>query len=189
MVDAGGLLATAKMWLMLRALPGLDLPNFLEGSRVAYTTVSTLMYAQDWEALDPLVSPAMMTAMQQTMEELSGDGRRVMGLDDEDAIAVHRAVLREVLILEDEDESVPNGTTRRCHLDVLFVSHEKWQMWDYHTNEALAPFDGSVRVQETTWRFEGVVAPTVEGEEPAGRESGTAEDENEEQGWTVHAIV
>ena len=76
--------------------------------------------------------------------------------DEEGSISVQSAVLRQVLIMADEDEIAP---AKRCHLDVHLVSTERWQMFDFHTNEALPPYDGRERVQESTWRFEGIVAP------------------------------
>ena len=62
---------------MLRALPGLDLPDFLAGSRYAFTTCTRLMYERRWIELRPLVSDACFDAMQQTMEEIASSGRRI----------------------------------------------------------------------------------------------------------------
>ena len=69
---------------------GLDLPDFLQGSRLAYAAVTRLMYSRDWDALEPLVSPAMLNAMQQTMEEEPFDVRRVEGCEEEEASSSHR---------------------------------------------------------------------------------------------------
>ena len=71
--------------------------------------------------------------------------------------------------------------------DVL-VSHEKWQLMDYHTNKTVEPYDGRVRVQESTWRFEGVIAPPpADGEESS--DAAATDTSRQEEGWTVYAIV
>ena len=176
LVDAGGMIGSAKMWVMLRALPGLDLPDFLDGASMAYGTVTRLMYSQDWDALEPLVSPDMMKAMQATMDDMGADGRRVIDIEDEDAIEVKSARLRQVLFMEDPESEALDR--QRCHLDVHIVSSERWRLMDYHSNQAMEPFDGRVNEQESTWRFEGVVgAASADGEDLEG------------SGWTVHAIV
>jgi len=46
-----------ELYLSLRMLHGLDLPDFLRGARVAYPVVTTAMYRRDWEALQSLVAP------------------------------------------------------------------------------------------------------------------------------------
>lgn len=199
LVDTRGMFSYARMWVMLKSLPGLDLPDFLQGAALAYGTVTRLMYAQDWEALRPLVSTEMLKAMQSTMDELSGDGRRVIDLDNEESIVVHRAVLRQVLILEGPegaDGSVQASSDRpaapaaqQCHLDVFIVSHEKWQMMDYHSNDTLEPYDGRVRVQQSTWRFEGLVVPPASTEGDVEQEVPQANANTDSVGWTVHAIV
>jgi len=192
LVDPGGILASARMWAMLKLLPGLDLPDFLAGSSLAYGAVTRLMYAQDWDALEPLVSEQMLNAMQSTMAELTGDGRRVMDVENDGAIAVHSAVLRQVLILQDDeqDPSIQPRAGRRCHLDVAFVSHETWTLMDYHSNETVEPYDGRMRVQESTWRFEGVVVPSsTDGGEAAVASDSDNGGDDEAAGWTVYAIV
>ena len=173
------------MWTMLKLLPGLDLPDFLMGSRFAYGSVTRLMYTQDWESLEPLVSEQMLKAMQETMEEITGGGRRVIEVETADAITVEKAVLRQVLIMSDDSES----SVRRCHLDVHIVSHEKWQLMDYHTNKTVEPYDGRVRVQESTWRFEGVIAPPPADGEESSDAAATDTSRQVELGWTVYAIV
>ena len=54
-----------EMWLQLRTLNGIDLPSILRGSAHAYVVVQTLMYEREWEALEPLVSPSCLRAMQE----------------------------------------------------------------------------------------------------------------------------
>ena len=185
--DPVGMFGSTKLWLMLRATRGLDLPDFLLGSRLAYAAVSRLMYTQDWEALRPLVSDQMLHAMQGTMDDITGAGRRVVDIDG--SITVHSAVLRQILHLNEE----PAPGAVKCHLDVHITSHESWRMFDYHSNEALEPFDGRVRVQESTWRFEGVVLdPEFDPDSEAGvdgDEVHAARAAAEEVPWTVHAIV
>jgi len=198
LTSPAGLFGGPRMWVMLRVLPGLNLPEFLAGTRMAYGAVTRLMYARDWIALEPLVSAEMLAAMQETMDQFGGEGRRVVDAEDEDAIVVQSAVLREVHVLADQEAVGPSG--RRCHLDVLIRSHEKWSLFDYHQQEAIPPYDGRVRTQETTWRFEGVVSgPEEEGSgaygegqragESGERPQGEAEDEGASSNWTVQSIV
>ena len=197
LVSPQGFFGRPRMWLMLRALPGLDLPDFLAGSRLAYSAVVQLMYAKDWDTLAPLVSEPMLKAMQGTMDEFADAGRRIVDVE-EGSIDVQTAVLREVHVLEDQT-GLPEGA-RRCHLDVHLVSHETWRIFDYHTNEAIEPYDGRVRVQESTWRFEGVVAEpqASAGDAPAGSAAAAASSGDGDEGdarshaqtdWTVFAVV
>ena len=74
-----------------------------------------------------------------------------------DAIDVQSSVLRRVQLLHEDDGNVPAGAA--CHIDVHFTAEESFQIFDFHTNESIAPFDGRPRVQQSTWRFEGVVTP------------------------------
>jgi hypothetical protein len=175
LVSPDGLFGTARMWVMLRVIPGFDLPDFLMGTRLAYGTATRLMYARDWVALEPLVSKELHSAMQETMDIFGAEGRRVMLPDAEDAIDVKSAVLRRVAVLEGEEDAAG----RRCHMDVLITSHEKWSLYDYNEKAAIPPFDGRMNVQEATWRFEGTVAPP---EDADGDSQG-------EQSWIIHSIV
>ena len=155
LVSPQGLFGWTKMWLMLRVVgPSFDLPDFLAGSKVAYAAVTRLMYERQWDALRPLVSAPMLTAMQATMEEIANDRRRVVDVDLEDSIEVQSAILRQVFILQDQ-EGVPEGA-RRCHLDVRITSRETWKLFDYNENVALEPFDGRARLQESSGSMEGV---------------------------------
>ena len=47
--------------------------------------------------------------------------------------------------------------------------HESYKIYDFHTNDVVEPFDGRVRPQESTWRFEGRVEPEGEGDGPGWR--------------------
>ena len=218
LVNPQGLFGWSRMWLMLRMVgPGFDLPEFLAGTKVAYVAVTRLMYERQWDALRPLVSAPMLKAMQATMEEIANERRRVVDVDLDDSIEVQSAVLRQVLILKDESD-LPEGF-RRCHLDVRITSRETWRMFDYNENEALEPFDGRARLQESTWRFEGVLASPWLGESeaptapkpassstsdssgggsaavPPADEGHSNDDDgihsNDDDGinWTVHAVV
>ena len=63
-----GFYIRGEMWLGLKMLPGLDVPEFLEGAKMAYDTVTRGMYARDWDGLRPLVSKRMFEAMNGAME-------------------------------------------------------------------------------------------------------------------------
>jgi len=152
-----GVFRRMEMYVTLHLMPGFDLPDFLAGTRVAYGAVTRLMYARDWEALEPLVSDACLEAMRWTMEELAGDARRIVGTDEADAIDITSATLNRVLLPDDPD--FVTGSPRKVHLDVRFVSMERWVMHDYHTNAPIAPFDGTPFEQTSTMRWEGEVAP------------------------------
>ena len=52
-------------WCSLRLLPGLDIVDFLDGSKVAYACVSHLINRGETEALEPLVCPGFLEAMEQ----------------------------------------------------------------------------------------------------------------------------
>ena len=69
--DQLGFFSRLLLRTTLRTLPGLDLPDFLEGTKIAYPTVTRLMYSRDWTSLEPLVSQKMLDAMKQTMESVS----------------------------------------------------------------------------------------------------------------------
>lgn len=171
LVDGGlGFLRRLELWAALRLLPGLDLPDFLEGTRFAYSAVTRLMYRRDFEGLAPLVLPACLTAMEEAMDEFGGAAHRVVDEEADDAISVRHAVLHRAFLLQ--PESGPDEP-KRCHLDVRFSVSERFRILDMRTNEPVPPFDGRERVQESTWRFEGPVT--------------AAEDESD--GWRVHSIV
>ena len=113
-----------EMWLQLRTLNGIDLPSILRGSAHAYVVVQTLMYEREWEALEPLVSPSCLRAMQETMEHMGSVAQRVQ-LDAGD-IVVRSNVLRKVMVLQPGERvlqsdgtevCVPRGS---CQLDVHF---------------------------------------------------------------------
>ena len=113
-----------EMWLQLRTLNGIDLPSILQGSAHAYVVVQTLMYEREWEALEPLVSPSCLRAMQETMEHMGSVAQRVQ-LDAGD-IVVRSNVLRKVMVLQPGERvlqsdgtevCVPRGS---CQLDVHF---------------------------------------------------------------------
>ena len=166
-----------ELWMQLRMLKGLDLPDFLEGTKMAYVVIQQLMYERDWDGLAPLVSENCLTAMQETMEAMASAAQRVQF--EEGSVQVQSSVLRSASVLEPGDD-VPVGT---CHLDVVVTADESFQIFNYHTNEPMPPFDGQTRSQTSTWRFEGVVTPNWEVAE------GDAADEATQADWKLHAIV
>lgn len=180
-----GLFRRSEMWMMLRILNGLDLPDFLAGCRQAYPMVTTLMYEREWADLEPLVAPHCLEAMKETMDIFRTEARRVQ-VDSGSDIEVQSVQLRRAQVLSEG----PRGS---CHLDVHFVVNERFTIWDYHTNEAIPPFDGSVRTQRSTWRFEGVVAPPHEGGGGAGERGGREEEQldapEDEVDWRLFSIV
>ena len=165
-----GVYRAFEMWLMLRMLRGLELPEFLEGCSHAYTTVSWLMYEREWEALSELVSPGCLAAMQSTMDEFLSERRRIE-ISQEQDIQLNSVLLSRARVLEAPDDHP--GVA--CHLDVKFIALESFQIFDYETNEAVPYFD-QPRTQESTWRFEGTVS-NVEG------------DNAPETSWKLFAIV
>ena len=183
--DSVGFFGRIKMHFTLRTIPGLDLPEFLRGARLAYPVVTQLMYSRDWETLEPLVSPAMLDAMRQTMETEPFDVRQVQGADEEDAIIVSEASLSQVQVLHHDDAP---WAPRKCHLDVSITSQENWRIFDFGLNETLPPFDGQTRTQRSTWRFEGLVRPPLPADEGQDRARREVEDDGEAS-WIVHSVV
>ena len=159
-----GFYIRGEMWLGLKMLPGLDVPEFLEGAKMAYDTVTRGMYARDWDGLRPLVSKRMFEAMKGAMEQYGDDAKRIEGFEADDAIEVTAARLARVRLFNDMDSP---WAPRRCHIDVHFSTLESWKIWDYRDNAHVEPFDGQRRVQEYTWRFEGSVMPPRMTEEEA----------------------
>lgn len=189
---SAGIVSAAQSWwrrwmlfLSLRTLPGLDLPDFLDGARLAYGTVSRLMYRRDWAALDEgLVHPKCREAMQQAMEVLAGEGRRVVGEEAEGAIRVQSAVLHRVNTV-DEGAAAAAAAQRAplCHLDVKFEVQETFSIMDFHENAPVEPFDGRPRLQQSIWRFEGRVPP------PECDAAPEREREDLQQEWRVYSII
>ena len=159
-----GFFQRMEIYTMLHLLPGFNLPEFLAGTRVAYSAVTRLMYARDWDSLEPLVSPACLDAMVSTMDDIAGERRRIIEADAEDAISLTSATLNRVLLLDDPE--FETGMNRKVHVDVRFVSTERWVMQDYNDNAPVKPFDGTPFEQTSTFRFEGEVAPPDSGVEP-----------------------
>eukprot|EP00966_Prymnesium_polylepis_P055030 1272090-Prymnesium_polylepis.1 len=73
-----------EMRVMLRNLRGFDLPEFLGGCQHAYPTVCALMYAREWEELEPMVAPTCLEAMRAMMDEFGDAGRRIQVEDPEE---------------------------------------------------------------------------------------------------------
>ena len=169
-----GMYSSLEMWMMLRNLRGLEVPDFLEGCRHAYSTVSWLMYRREWDHLSELVAPHCLEAMQSTMEEIGDRGQRIE-IEPED-ITVRSALLSRVRLLETPADQQPGGVP--CHLDVRFVVQETYRIFDFHSNELVPPFDGSPRVQESNWRFEGSVS------DPEADQAS-----EQEVGWKLYGIV
>ena len=145
----------------MRLLPGLDIVNFLKGSKVAYACVSHLINRGETEALEPLVSPGFLEAMEQSQM----CGGNIMGFDEPRYLTARLS--RAQLI--DQDEQWPAGS---CHLDVRFVSLQRHTLVDVTPGAAFALEE---RLQESTWRFEGVVCEDAASDE-------------DERGWRVNEI-
>jgi len=135
-----------QLWMSLRLLHGLDLDDFLLGSRHAYTVVSQLLQDGQWDALAPLVQPTCLDAMR----DLGGGG---LPTDGDESISIVSAVLSSAHLLEPcERTGVLPGT---AHLDVKFTALQGVTLHDLQhgaTSLAMAP-----RLQESMWTFEGVV--------------------------------
>lgn len=164
----------SELFLSLRLLPGLNLKEFLRGAAVAYPVVCSAMYTRDWDALAPLVAPRCLEAMQEAMDGMAEVGQRVSLAPDGSDLTVLSATLARAQVLQTSDE-VPQGS---CLLHVKYTVRETYSIIDCHSNAPMPPFDGSVREQESTWVFEGIVRPEGEGDR-----------EEEEPDWKVHGIV
>lgn len=146
--------------------------------------VTRFMYEQKFSELTQMCRPECVEAMKAAMAEFASEGRRVVGAEDDTAIDVRVAVLKAVLVEAPPESSEaadgpPPGI--RCNLDVRYEVVERFQIWDFHENAAIAPADGSERIQHSTWRFEGVVAPD-DGDAGSEREGG-------ESNWRLVAII
>ena len=136
------------LWMNLRLLHGLDLDEFLVGSKHAYTVVSELMRERQWDALGELMQPTCLEAMQ----ELGPSIARIPA-DADDSISIYSAVLTSAHVLEPcSREGIAPGT---AHLDVKFVSLQAPTLHDLQLG-AVDSALGEPRLQESTWTFEGV---------------------------------
>ena len=108
-----GMWSSFEMWMMMRQLRGFELPEFLDGCRHAYPAVCGLMYTREWDALEPMVSPKCLEAMQAMMEEFGSAARRIQVEDVEEDFQVQSALLTKVMLIDDDETDGPN-----CHLDV-----------------------------------------------------------------------
>ena len=76
----------------------------------------------------------------------------------------------------------------RCNLDVRFEVTERFAIWDFHENGAIAAPDtdeSGARTQHSTWRFEGAI-PAVRRSDGDAAEDASAEEE--ETGWRLLSI-
>ena len=53
-----------RVWMSLRLLHGLDLDEFLSGTRHAYHVVQDLLRDGEWDALEPLLQPDCLEAVE-----------------------------------------------------------------------------------------------------------------------------
>jgi len=136
------------LWMNLRLLHGLDLDEFLHGSKHAYTVVSELMRERQWGALGELMQPTCLEAMQ----ELGPNIERIPSGTDE-SISIISAVLTSAHVLEPcEREGIAPGT---AHLNVKFVSLQSPTLHDLQSGVIDSTL-AEPRLQESTWTFEGV---------------------------------
>ena len=211
-----GVLKRSELWLNLRMCNGLDLPAFLDGAKAVYPIVSGAMLASDWRALGPLVVPQCLEAMREAMEDIENQEQRiVLSRDRTDDFAVESAVLTRVSVMEDagadatgtstslDSPHVPCARTRTVHLHVKFSATETYKIEDCFSNQAMPPFDGSPRHQESTWVFEGdlraplLPAPVVSADQGADQshalrdvtEEEAGEHDAHDEGWRVVAFV
>ena len=173
-----GVFDRTQIWMNLRLLHGLDLDEFLVGSRHAYHVVSELMHGGKWDAVAPLVGPECLEAMRELAPQI--DELPSEALDDE--IKIVSAVLRDARVLEPcKTKKIAKGT---AHLDVRFSALQGITLHDLQNGHTrMAP-----RLQESTWTFEGVVRG--DGEE-GGMAASATEEEGEEvvRDWRVIDIA
>ena len=162
-----GVLDRTRLWMSLRLLNGLDLEDFLRGSRHAYHVVSDLTRGCKWQALSPLVQPTCLEAMQEL-----GPNIELLPAEADESISIVSAVLSDARVLEPSQATgVLPGT---AHLDVRFSALQSVTMHDMQHGErhGVEP-----RLQESTWTFEGVVSPDA------------ADDADAPTGWRVVDIA
>jgi len=150
----------AELYMNLRILHGLNLPDFMTGCAHAYDVVTLGMYSRDWTRLQPLVSKNCLEAMEGAMETFGDAGQRIQAEEADFKLLSCRLHKAQVLMPSDD---VPRGS---CELSVHFLSEETFKIFDFHTNELVPPFDGRARQQESTWVFSGVVSADDEQTRP-----------------------
>ena len=144
-----GVYDRTRVWMSLRLLHGLDVHEFLHGSRHAYHVVHSLLRGGEFDALEPLLQPACL-------EAVHGFAPHVATLPHhaDDSISILSAVLTDARLLEPSaEECVVPGT---AHLEVRFSALQGVTLHDLQSGATplAAP-----RMQESTWTFEGVVRP------------------------------
>ena len=142
-----GLFDRTQLWMNLRLLHGLDLDEFLHGSRHAYCVVSELMRNCQWDALEPLLQKPCLEAMQELAPKIEQ-----LPKDTNNSVKLTSAVLTNARLLEPCDaEGIVQGT---AHLNVRFNALQGVTLHDLQSGAV--PLT-EPRLQESTWTFEGVV--------------------------------
>lgn len=100
-----GMMDRASLWCNLRLLRGLELDEFLRGSREAYTVVQQLTAQQRWDDLRGLLHPVAFDSILEAAEA------RPAPLFQADDITIRAAVLSKADVLEPSDDVSP-GTCR-----------------------------------------------------------------------------
>lgn len=150
------LMERTHTWMSLRLLRGLDLEEFLTGSRHAYVVCSELLQNGEWDALGELVQHDCLSSMEQTFAAPSTPYPYATGGD----INILSAVLSSARTSGDNAD--------RAHLDVSFVAMQGVTLHDLQFGDAPLQLP---RMQESTWSFEA----TVCAEDLPAREDGDAE--------------
>jgi hypothetical protein len=158
-----GVFERTNLWMNLRLLHGLDLPEFLQGSRHAYSVVHDLLRAADFDALEPLMQP-------KCLETLEGFAPNIAAMprNTDDSITMLSAVLSAAHLLE-PCSYTPEGT---AHLEVKFQALQGVTLHDFRSGATPLALP---RLQQSTWTFEGTVRP--EGEQRGGADESDAWDE------------
>ena len=147
-----GVFERTNLWMSLRLLHGLDLPDFLQGSRHAYHVVHNLVRDCEWDALEPMVQPKCLEALEGFHPNI-----KALPQDTDNDISILSAVVSSARLLEPCTYTpIPEGT---AHLEVKFAALQGVTLYDLQTG-ATPLVDP--RLQQSTWTFEGTVRPDGE---------------------------
>ena len=146
-----GYVDRTSLWMSLRLLRGLEVPDFLLGSRHAYQVVQQLAAGRQWDDLEHLLHPAALASLQDSVDGRRAPCAAAVQMAAPDNISIRAAVLSRAEVLEPAEGS----GTGTCHLFVRFEALQGFTMHDLLHGEGSAFADEPPRLQESTWTFEG----------------------------------
>ena len=147
-----GYVDKTTLWMNLRLLRGLDVEDFMAGSRHAYIVVQQLAAHRQWDGLEPLLHPVAFESLQEALQVQAPCAEQErLHLAAADLINIRSAVLQRADVVA-PGQDVVEGT---CHLQVRFEALHGLTMHDLMKGET--PME-EPRLQESTWTFEGVAS-------------------------------